>query len=153
MQFACLYLSKIPTALLSNYVKKILALKSSPERGIVCDTVKSSFTWLNGMCHAFQLGGCECCMHQHTTAQCEPGDCLLLCCSHHCTQHLVCTAWWYFSGHSLLCASSAARQVQLTNKKLRSGWRWSQEEQNCQCASLLFKALIVIMQLPDASYD
>ncbi len=61
------------------------------------------------MCHAFQLGGCESCMHQHTTAQCEPGDCLLLCCSHHCTQHHVCTACWCFSRHMLFCASYDVR--------------------------------------------
>jgi hypothetical protein len=76
---------------------------------------------------------CECCMHQHTTAQCEPGDCLLLCCSHHCTQHRVCTAWWYFSRHSMYCASSAVRQIQCTNKTQGSDWNWSQEEHHFQC--------------------
>jgi hypothetical protein len=71
-------------------------------------------------------------MHQHTTAQCEPGDCLLLCCSHHCTQRRVCTACWHFSRHSLFCASSAVRQIQCTNKIHGSGWHWTQEEQHFQ---------------------
>jgi hypothetical protein len=86
------------------------------------NSLKSSFHRLNGMCHAFQLGGCECCMHQHTTAQCEPGDCLLLCCSHYCTQHRTCTTYLYLSrpilGLCKLCSEVDAMCEQDTSIRL-----------------------------------
>ncbi len=152
MNFACMYLSKMPGAIPSSYESKIGYI-SSPKHAIVSNAVIPSFNRLNGMCHAFQLGGCECCMHQHTTAQCEPGDCLLLCWSHHCTQHRVCTACWYISRHSLVCASSAVRQIQCTNKTLRLRLALTSKRASfLMCATLPSKGLIAIVPKLDASY-
>ncbi len=152
MKLAFIYSSMISNALLSNYKRSYLLLLSS-KQVIVCSAAKSSFNRLNGMRHAFPFGWMWVLHAPAHHSLVWTRRLLLLCCSHHCTQHRVCTACWYFSGHRLFCASSAVRQIQCTNKALRSGWHGSQEEKHFQCVLLATKASHWDIPKLDTLYD